>query len=412
MYPLVVFGLVLAVSLALGMPAEPRPAQAQAGCTNLVADGGFEMGNAWQLGETPLMPYYEASVVHSGDAALALGVTEGQNLHSFSSARQTVTIPASADRVELTFWFDATATGAPTTDYMELVLLAPDGSAILDKPWFSRNDSRLWNQLMFDLTHWRGQTLQIYFNVYNDGLGGAMGMYLDGVSLIACPGGPGPAPTWPPDPQPSPTRGACPRPSLSCFVPLPVPGPAPSAEAWLPSFGLLNELTPWPVFTWTNPASPTLPPGDAPLNALTPWPTSPASDYALPTWPPDDAPLDALTPLPTGPATAATPPASPASDGAASAPQVTPAPGATGQQDALEFFTPAVTRLALQLTPLPTPTPQPTPTRTPLPVTPSLGLPKGAGGVIERWPQGWWIPLVVLGALFFVILIAARRRQA
>ena len=228
-YPLVVFGFVLAVSLALGMPAGPRPAQAQAGCATLIADGGFEMGNAWQLGQTPLIPYYQASVVHSGDAALAMGVTEGQNLNSFSSARQTVTIPASADRVEITFWFNAMATGAPTTDYMELVLLTPDGSAILDKPWFSRNDSRLWNQLMFDLTRWRGQTLQIYFNVYNDGLGGAMGMYLDDVSLIACPGGPGPAPTWPPNPQPTPTRGACPLPSLHCFVPAPQGTPAPGA---------------------------------------------------------------------------------------------------------------------------------------------------------------------------------------
>jgi len=32
--------------------------------------------------------------------------------------------------------------------YMELVLLAPDGT-VLEKPWYSQNDSRIWNQMSF-----------------------------------------------------------------------------------------------------------------------------------------------------------------------------------------------------------------------------------------------------------------------
>ena len=71
---------------------------------------------------------------------------------------------------------------------MEVVLLDPAG-AILTKPWVSHNNSQLWNQMSFDLSPWRGQTVQLYFNVYNDGVGGTAAMFLDDVSLTACTGG-------------------------------------------------------------------------------------------------------------------------------------------------------------------------------------------------------------------------------
>ena len=43
--------------------------------------------------------------------------------------------------------------------------------------------------MSFDLSPWRGQTVQLYFNVYNDGVGGTAAMFLDDVSLTACTGG-------------------------------------------------------------------------------------------------------------------------------------------------------------------------------------------------------------------------------
>ena len=71
---------------------------------------------------------------------------------------------------------------------MEVVLLDTAG-AILTKPWYSHNNSQLWNQMSFDLSPWRGQTVQLYFNVYNDGVGGTAAMFLDDVSLTTCTGG-------------------------------------------------------------------------------------------------------------------------------------------------------------------------------------------------------------------------------
>ena len=183
--------LLMCLSLVLGMailPAAVAPPVAAQSCPNLIVDGGFETGGGWMLGPAPVPPQYVTFTKHSGNQSLMLGITSGANVESFSSARQTVTIPAPATQTTLSFWFYAMASSPATTDYMEVVLLDTAG-AILTKPWVSHNNSQLWNQLSFDLSPWRGQTVQLYFNVYNDGLGGTAAMFLDDVSLTACSGG-------------------------------------------------------------------------------------------------------------------------------------------------------------------------------------------------------------------------------
>lgn len=177
---------LLATVLIGSAPVSTRAAS----CTELIVNGGFETNDSWTLGVSPIMPQYVTYTRHSGNRALALGITSGANVASFSSARQAVTIPATVTQATLTFWFYAMASSPATTDYMELVLLDASGTAILAKPWQSHNDSRLWNQLSFDLSPWRGQTVQVYFNVYNDGVGGAAALFLDDVSLQACTGTP------------------------------------------------------------------------------------------------------------------------------------------------------------------------------------------------------------------------------
>jgi hypothetical protein len=186
-----VFGMVsLTVTICLAvMPGLAAPAaQAQGTCVELAQNGGFENDAAWLLGTAPQMPEYVTYARHSGNRSLALGITKGASQKSYSSARQTVTIPLSANTVALSFWFHAMMTDPIRGQFMELALLAPNG-AVLDKPWHSQNDSRTWNQMSFDLSRWRGRTLQIYFNVYNDGQGGTAGMFLDDVSLVACSNG-------------------------------------------------------------------------------------------------------------------------------------------------------------------------------------------------------------------------------
>ena len=213
--------LIATLFASLALVVLPGAAARAETCTELVANGGFETTGGWQLGATAVPPQYVTYTAHSGARSLQLGITSGGNLQSFSSARQTVAIPAGASQVTLSFWFYAIAEAPTTGDYMELVLLNADGSVVLAKPWRSSNDSRLWNQMAFDLSAWQGQTIQLYFNVYNDGTGGRSAMFLDDVSLTTCPltptvtvtppsvtPGPTSTPTFtPPSVTPSPTPG-------------------------------------------------------------------------------------------------------------------------------------------------------------------------------------------------------------
>jgi len=104
-------------------------------CSELIVDGGFEAGGAWQLGPSPVTPQYVTYASHTGNQSLVLGITSGANIESFSSARQTVTLPASAAQITLSFWAYAMADSPATTDYMEVVLLNATGTTILNKPW-------------------------------------------------------------------------------------------------------------------------------------------------------------------------------------------------------------------------------------------------------------------------------------
>jgi hypothetical protein len=205
-----VFGMVsltVAVCLAAMLGLRAPSAQAQGACVELAQNGGFENDAAWLLGAAPQMPEYVTYARHSGNRSLALGITKGASQKSYSSARQTVTIPLSANTVALSFWFNAMMADPIRGQFMELVLLAPNGT-VLDRPWHSQNDSRTWNQMSFDLSRWRGRTLQIYFNVYNDGLGGTAGMFLDDVTLVACSNGtPAATGTRTPTPTRTPTAG-------------------------------------------------------------------------------------------------------------------------------------------------------------------------------------------------------------
>ncbi len=224
---------VAVLLIAAGWALLPAPAvNAQGGCTDKIADGGFETGDAWQLGISPLTPEYVTYAQHSGEKSLALGITRGGGKMGYSSAKQMVTIPPGATKVTLSFWFNAMVEGIARPNAMQMILLNPDGST-LATPWKSSNDSRVWNQMTADLTRWRGRTVQIYFNVYNDGTSNTAGMFLDDVSLVVC--GPTPSPT--PSRTPTPTSGVTPpwptTPATRTATPtLPVTPPAtPTATA-------------------------------------------------------------------------------------------------------------------------------------------------------------------------------------
>ena len=59
---------------------------------------------------------------------------------------------------------------------------------LLKRFWQRRLDNRAWTEHgSFDLSAYAGQTVRLYFGVFNDGDGAATGMYVDEVTLVVCP---------------------------------------------------------------------------------------------------------------------------------------------------------------------------------------------------------------------------------
>ena len=57
----------------------------------------------------------------------------------------------------------------------------------IDTLLWQLDDNREWTYHEFDLSPWAGETIKLHFGVYNDGVGGVTGMYVDDVSLLICP---------------------------------------------------------------------------------------------------------------------------------------------------------------------------------------------------------------------------------
>lgn len=180
-------------------PATPwTPYPTPAGqCTELISNGGFEAGTqGWYLGPTERVPALVTDNRHSGSYAMRLGIPDGPNVQTFSSIRQTVSIPADAANVEITFWVYLMSTETGGQDHQEFVVLSPADGSTLALPWRVWYDnSRTWMQQRINLTQFRGQSIVVYFNAYNDGAGGVTSMVIDDISLLACRPAPTPSPT-------------------------------------------------------------------------------------------------------------------------------------------------------------------------------------------------------------------------
>ncbi|MGC8825933.1 MAG: DegT/DnrJ/EryC1/StrS family aminotransferase, partial [Anaerolineae bacterium] len=59
--------------------------------------------------------------------------------------------------------------------------------------WY--DNTRSWMQQRINLTQFRGRSIVVYFNTYNDGAGGVTSMVIDDISLLACRPAPTPSPT-------------------------------------------------------------------------------------------------------------------------------------------------------------------------------------------------------------------------
>ena len=164
---------------------------------------------------------------------MRLGITDQSDAYSYSSIYQEVAIPEDAARVTLSFWYYPLCQDTLPYDWQ--------GVAIFDPNWSQPplawampkicSDSQTWTHHTFELTAYKGQTIIVYFNVYNDGGGNLKtAMYLDDVavqvwcSIITPTPTSTPTTTATPTSTPTPT-GTSPSPSTPTRTPTLTPTP-------------------------------------------------------------------------------------------------------------------------------------------------------------------------------------------
>lgn len=154
-------------------------------CVELIGNGGFETVGTWLFGSTSRPPLYVTSQVHSGAQALQMGIAPGRtNAIAHSSARQLIAVPAAAASVALTY--QERTGGGDGNDYREMLLLNSSGVYFrtLDRNYGTGTNE--WQMRTLDLTPYRGQSVYVYWNTYNNGAGNTTWNYIDDVSAQAC----------------------------------------------------------------------------------------------------------------------------------------------------------------------------------------------------------------------------------
>lgn len=173
---------------------------------DIVVDGGFEVDSGWEMPDTAWPAGYSQRVIYDGMRSMRVGVdNESNEVVSWSSARQVVTLPADALSATLQCHVypmsgEAAQRGtaqpaaqaqvlardpAAAGDAQYLLLLDPTNKDdIVDVLFWQLSNAQQWQVYAFDLTAYAGQALKLHFGVYNDDAGGRTGMYVDNVSLV------------------------------------------------------------------------------------------------------------------------------------------------------------------------------------------------------------------------------------
>jgi hypothetical protein len=213
-------------------------------CVNELNNSGFEATSDWEIPNTVFDAAYVTSQAHAGARSMRTGIEKtADNVFSYSDAGQWVTIPKNSISATLKLWVypvteESTALAVPkpslTSDFrlqspandVQYLLILDQFEQIIDIPLWQLSNDQNWVYHEFNLTGFAGQTVKIQFGSFNTGGGqGVTAMYVDDITLDACPSGaPTATPTITPTPTVTPTPTATPTPTLT-----PTLGPSPTS---------------------------------------------------------------------------------------------------------------------------------------------------------------------------------------
>ena len=152
--------------------------------TQLIQNGGFETGTLanWTTGGVAL-PAISTVQKHSGTYSVLDGASSGSEPNGDDFLYQTITIPSTATKATLTFWYWPATTDTITYDWQEAQVQNTSGTTLAQIMKVASN-TQTWTQVTYDLTTYKGQTIRIYFNDHQDGYGDLTYLYLDDVSVV------------------------------------------------------------------------------------------------------------------------------------------------------------------------------------------------------------------------------------
>jgi hypothetical protein len=180
-------------------------------CQQLVTNGGFEKDQAWVFPSSPFPAAYTNSAAHSGSRSVRTGILDpSRRVESYSDTYQNVTIPSNASSALLRIWLfpmtGITAAQAPepigapqvdsiwgnaplANDAQYVLVINPSNGSILETlVWWEASNAQTWTYREFNLVKYSGRQIRLLFGTYNNNSGGVTSMYVDDVSLEACPG--------------------------------------------------------------------------------------------------------------------------------------------------------------------------------------------------------------------------------
>jgi hypothetical protein len=167
-------------------PDEPPPPP-PVPCQELIVNGGFEERRGWVLPVTTFSARYRLQQpIYAGAASLQLGIPEmNRNRFSYSTAYQWITLPVNASKITLRaqVWRGGPGPSERDMHYLWVTTVRDRDYVVFQ----SRVNPRAWEEVTYDLTPLKGQRVRLLFGVYNNGLRGKSEMYVDEVSIRACP---------------------------------------------------------------------------------------------------------------------------------------------------------------------------------------------------------------------------------
>ncbi len=185
----------------------PTPTSTPGTCQQLVVNSNFDLNTGWVILDTHYHAGYTNAQYHSAFRAMRTGIVNpADNTFSYSDFRQTVTVPSWAHHVTLSTWLfftsgeamglsqpeQITATGRPfsettlSDDLQYLLILDSNQNWIGTLVW-QRSNSQIWTNMTFDLSAYAGKQIMLQWGTFNNGTSGITAMYVDDVTLQACP---------------------------------------------------------------------------------------------------------------------------------------------------------------------------------------------------------------------------------